>query len=303
MLVSESFQKSPDESLTRWWEHRRDCGTDGHGSLAWHQRSFSLRGVSTFGHWGRIREGDEAERNYLLESHRMKRQSYLWGLFFTLALAVQAETVRLAGDSVIYSARGQDIVIEGDNGSIVISGSAGKVTVRGQHNDVVISEAAELITEGNHLDITIERTGAVYLGGNHNDVVVQHGRPVVTRTGVNNDIVSSDGIFEGASSNTATGTSTTREEVVTRSHKLTLDGSAVTQTLNADGQDVILNGASNNLTLTGRVKSLTVNGGGNKVTIESTSLIRVNGAGNSVRYRSGSPEIDDVGYGNSVTGP
>lgn len=225
------------------------------------------------------------------------------GALLALSLSAHAETVRLSGDDVVYSARGQDIVIEGTQGNFVISGSAGRVIVRGQHNDVVISEAAELVTEGNHLDVTVDRVGAVELGGNHNDVLVHTGRPVVTRRGQNNDIVSADGVFEGADANTATGGGGVTEEVVSRSHTLTLDGSGVTQTVNADGQDVILNGGGNKLILTGRPTSVTINGAGNNVTIESTSAIHVNGATNVVHYRSGHPEIDDVGYGNRITGP
>ncbi len=233
----------------------------------------------------------------------MKQFLSLLGALFTLTLVAGAETVRLSGENVIYAARGNDILIEGAHGNFVISGSAGKVTVRGQHNDVVISEAAELIIEGDHIDLTIERVGGIDLIGHHNDVAVQSGRPVVTRRGQHNNIVSTEGVFEGVDANTATGASNTREEVVTRTKTLTLDGSAVTQTINAEGQDVILNGGANKLTLTGRANSVTINGAANKVTIESTPLININGATNVIHYRSGNPRINDVGFGNKVSGP
>lgn len=233
----------------------------------------------------------------------MKQVLSLLGVLLALTIVAGAETIRLSGENVLHTARGQDILIEGSHGNFVLSGSAGKVTVRGDHNDIVISEAAELLIEGHHIDVTIDRVGAVDLGGHHNDVVVRSGRPVVTRRGHHNDIVSTEGVFEGADANTATGASSTREEVVTRTKTLTLDGSAVTQTINAEGQDVILNGGANKLTLTGRANSVTINGAANKVTIESTPLITINGATNVIHYRSGNPRINDVGFGNKVSGP
>lgn len=224
--------------------------------------------------------------------------------FFLLGWSAWAETLRLSpqNEDVVLTARGEEILVDGHHGDIVISDSAGRVIVQGDHHDISIESASELIVRGHHNDINIGRVGAVILEGQHNDVVVTASRPVVTRGGAYNTLVSTEGVFE----NEETARKIEEQpptEVVSSARRLTLEGAGITQTVEVEGQDVILNGARNHVKLVGRPTSITIDGAVNVVEVETTLMIRFNGAENTVRFRSGNPTVEDNGYNNRAVGP
>lgn len=231
------------------------------------------------------------------------RLAVLFTLCLLLGSAARAETVRFSDhqENIVFTARGQDIEISGDHGNILISGSAHRVTVAGHHHNVVLEDAAEIVLDGHHIDLTIARVGAIILNGHHNDLVVTDCQPAVTDRGDYNDVVSgmgtvpSDGPGDGVSvdpGNVHSGAGA----------PLTLSGTGRTETLNVDGQDVVVEGSDNRFTLLGRPTSVTVIGALNHVDIEETGAIVIEGALNVVTYKLGSPRIEKTGIDNKVNG-
>jgi hypothetical protein len=85
--------------------------------------------------------------------------------------------------------------------------------------------------------------------------------------------------------------------------EMTLAGAERKETLNVDGRDVIIEGSGNHFTLLGCPKSVTVAGAQNKVEIEETASIVINGVENVITYKSGRPTVDNNGPSNTITGP
>ncbi|MEN3748283.1 DUF3060 domain-containing protein [Sphingomonas sp. HF-S3] len=76
--------------------------------------------------------------------------------------------------------------------------------------------------------------------------------------------------------------------------------------LDCDGGAVSVEGASNTLTITGDCTRLTVSGASNRITVElaAASSIRVEGAGNQIRWRApgtAKPRTSIVGAGNRIS--
>lgn len=223
-------------------------------------------------------------------------------LLCLLAYPAIAETVRFPNhdEDIVHTANGEDIVVEGEHGNITVLRNAGTVHITGSHHDLVIDQAAKIIITGDYNDVVINQVGSVYFSGSYNDVTVKTSPPAVEDHGSNNSVTSAQGTLQPTPTTTET---ETVEEVVTKTRKLTLEGTAVTQTVNAEGQDIVLNGSNNHLILVGRPGSLTVNGAQNRVELESTGRIYVPGAENRIHYRSGDPLIENTGWGNVITGP
>ena len=85
---------------------------------------------------------------------------------------------------------------------------------------------------------------------------------------------------------------------------LVFSDSGKTQTLEAEGRDVSIDGNRNDITLHGKCHALTVSGDGNTVHAEALATISTPGNKNSVTWTQvvdgEKPQITNVGTGNSV---
>jgi hypothetical protein len=72
----------------------------------------------------------------------------------------------------------------------------------------------------------------------------------------------------------------------------------------ADGKGLNIGGSKNTLTVTGKCGSVVIGGDDNKVNFDTveTELI-VAGLNNTVTYRGGQPNVQDLGTGNTITKP
>ena len=70
----------------------------------------------------------------------------------------------------------------------------------------------------------------------------------------------------------------------------------------ADGKSLNIGGSKNTLTVKGRCASVIIGGDDNKIIFDKvdTELI-VAGLNNTVTYRNGAPQVQDLGTGNSIT--
>lgn len=62
----------------------------------------------------------------------------------------------------------------------------------------------------------------------------------------------------------------------------------------------MISGVDNTVVLTGRCARVEVSGIENRVSIEEAAEIVVSGLNNEVRFRSGTPELNKSGLGNTV---
>lgn len=85
---------------------------------------------------------------------------------------------------------------------------------------------------------------------------------------------------------------------------LVIKESHVTQTIDAAGRDVTVNGSHDRLTITGECHALTLSGDDNVVTVAAVASISVVGGGNQVNWSKAvggeKPQITDQGKGNQV---
>lgn len=86
---------------------------------------------------------------------------------------------------------------------------------------------------------------------------------------------------------------------------LVVKESHVTQTVDAAGRDVSIDGSHNKVTITGQCHALTVSGGDNVVSVEAVASISVVGGHNRVTWEKAvggeKPQITDQGADNSVS--
>lgn len=86
---------------------------------------------------------------------------------------------------------------------------------------------------------------------------------------------------------------------------LVIKESHATQTIDAAGRDVTVNGSHDRLTITGECHALTVSGGDNVVTVAAVSSISLVGGDNRVTWSKAvggeKPQITDQGKGNTVS--
>ena len=64
-----------------------------------------------------------------------------------------------------------------------------------------------------------------------------------------------------------------------------------------------ISGVNNEVTLTGHCRSVDVSGVENTVTTDATDAIVVSGMKNTVTFRSGTPELTNSGFDNTIAGP
>ena len=83
-----------------------------------------------------------------------------------------------------------------------------------------------------------------------------------------------------------------------------VNGSRKKETLECEGEDVIVNGLHNEVVIRGKCSKLTVNGVGNRVTVAEVVEIAVVGRDNVIRYEHGPdgkpPRIENRLPGNTV---
>ncbi len=88
---------------------------------------------------------------------------------------------------------------------------------------------------------------------------------------------------------------------------LVIHDSKDSQTFNAEGQDVTVNGSHNKVTITGECHALTISGDANAVTVEKVSSISITGAGNEIQWSKAldgeRPQVTDQGKTNRITHP
>lgn len=82
---------------------------------------------------------------------------------------------------------------------------------------------------------------------------------------------------------------------------ISVTGSNITRTFEANGQDLVISGKGNRLKVRGRVHGLSVTGQDNSVQIENSLIVDVKGNGNSVLYAGATPVITKTGDNNQVT--
>jgi Protein of unknown function (DUF3060) len=81
---------------------------------------------------------------------------------------------------------------------------------------------------------------------------------------------------------------------------ITVSGISETRTIACNGGSVSVSGITNNVVITGHCASVTVSGIQNQITLDVADMIQASGSSNHVTYRSGSPRIDNSGFGNNV---
>jgi Protein of unknown function (DUF3060) len=81
---------------------------------------------------------------------------------------------------------------------------------------------------------------------------------------------------------------------------ITVSGISETRTIACNGGSVSVSGITNNVVITGHCASVTVSGIQNQITLDVADMIQASGSSNHVTYRSGSPRIDNSGFGNTV---
>ncbi|MCB1263335.1 MAG: DUF3060 domain-containing protein [Mycobacterium sp.] len=81
---------------------------------------------------------------------------------------------------------------------------------------------------------------------------------------------------------------------------ITVSGVGGDRTVACTDGDVMISGVDNTVVLTGRCARVEVSGIENRVSIEEAAEIVVSGLNNEVRFRSGTPELNKSGLGNTV---
>jgi Protein of unknown function (DUF3060) len=81
---------------------------------------------------------------------------------------------------------------------------------------------------------------------------------------------------------------------------ITVSGISEARTIACNGGSVSVSGITNNVVITGHCVSVTVSGIQNQVTVDASDTIQASGSGNQVTYKTGSPRIDNSGFGNNV---
>ncbi|HXO81626.1 MAG TPA: DUF3060 domain-containing protein [Mycobacterium sp.] len=81
---------------------------------------------------------------------------------------------------------------------------------------------------------------------------------------------------------------------------ITVSGINEARTIACNGGSVSVSGITNNVVITGHCASVTVSGIQNQITVDAADMIQASGSGNQVTYHSGSPKIDNSGFGNNV---
>jgi Protein of unknown function (DUF3060) len=81
---------------------------------------------------------------------------------------------------------------------------------------------------------------------------------------------------------------------------VTVSGISEARTIACNGGSVSVSGITNNIAITGHCASVTVSGIQNQITVDAVDMIQASGSGNQITYHSGSPRIDNSGFGNVV---
>ncbi len=81
---------------------------------------------------------------------------------------------------------------------------------------------------------------------------------------------------------------------------VTVSGIGVRRSVACNDNVIIISGATNTVDITGHCTAVTVSGFDNGVTVESAAEISVSGFDNTVTYRTGTPQVNESGSGNSI---
>lgn len=85
-----------------------------------------------------------------------------------------------------------------------------------------------------------------------------------------------------------------------RGGQVSVSGVGEERTIACEDNGVTISGVSNKVVLTGHCSLVDVSGIENTVTIESADSIGVSGLNNHVTFRSGTPQLDNSGIGNTL---
>lgn len=81
---------------------------------------------------------------------------------------------------------------------------------------------------------------------------------------------------------------------------LSVSGVGLHRNLQCTNNYVTISGIDNTVEITGHCSAVTVSGAKNTITVDSTAKILVSGIDNHITYRTGTPQVNNAGFDNTV---
>lgn len=87
--------------------------------------------------------------------------------------------------------------------------------------------------------------------------------------------------------------------------EIRIEGAAINQSVNCNGDSLVISGASNTVRASGHCNSIEINGAGVRVEADSVSRIKITGASSTVLYKkspnkNGKASVSIIGAGSSA---